>query len=114
MLSETTGKTSCHSNKSAVNGLAVCPWIDFGLILLCAVLSGLTFFSHLGNMPLFNPDEGLYAEPAREMLDTGEYITTLLNYAVRFTKPPLIIWAMALSYKILGVNEFAARFFCAS
>src|SRR3990167_3783961 len=48
----------------------------------CAV-----FFAQLGAFPLFNPDESLYAEPAREMLDTGEYITTLLNYDVRFTKP---------------------------
>ncbi len=87
---------------------------NLGLILLVAVLAGVTFFSHLGNQPLFNPDEGLYAEPAREMLDTGQYITTLLNYVVRFTKPPLIIWAMALSYKIFGVNEFAARFCCAA
>lgn len=68
------------------------------------------FFGQLGQVPLFNPDEGLYAEPAREMLDTGEYITTLLNYDVRFTKPPLSIWLMALSYKVFGINEFAARF----
>jgi len=106
--------THCRLNKKGANSRVFCPWIDLGLILLCAVLAGLTFFSHLGNIPLFNPDEGLYAEPAREMLDTGQYITTLLNYTVRFTKPPLIIWAMALSYKIFGVNEFAARFFCAS
>src|SRR3990167_6136191 len=44
----------------------------------------------------------------------GAYLTTLLNYDVRFTKPPLVIWAMALCYQIFGVNEFAARFFCAS
>jgi 4-amino-4-deoxy-L-arabinose transferase-like glycosyltransferase len=68
----------------------------------------------LGSVPLFNPDEGLYAEPAREMLETGEYVTTLLNYVVRYTKPPLVIWAMALSMNVLGVNEFAARFFVAS
>jgi 4-amino-4-deoxy-L-arabinose transferase-like glycosyltransferase len=68
------------------------------------------FFAELGTYPLFNPDEALYAEPAREMLVTGEYITTLLNYVVRFTKPPLVIWAQALSYQVFGVNEFAARF----
>lgn len=68
-------------------------------------------FAQLGSHPLFNPDEGLYAEPAREMLETGEYITTYLNYVVRFTKPPLVIWAMAGCFQIFGVNEFAARFF---
>ncbi len=79
----------------------------FGLIFLLACW---VFFTELGRYPLFNPDEGLYAEPAREMLETGEYITTLLNYVVRFTKPPLVIWAMAFSYQVFGVNEFAARF----
>jgi 4-amino-4-deoxy-L-arabinose transferase-like glycosyltransferase len=83
----------------------------FAAIIVAAFLM---FFGMLGAVPLFNPDEGLYAEPGREMLETGEYVTTLNNYAVRFTKPPLVIWAMALSFKFLGVNEFAARFFVAS
>ncbi len=86
---------------------------DYYWLLLISVLAGFVFFYHLADCPLFNPDEGLYAEPAREMLDTGQYVTTLLNYVVRFTKPPLIIWAMAFSYKIFGINEFAARFPCA-
>jgi 4-amino-4-deoxy-L-arabinose transferase-like glycosyltransferase len=68
------------------------------------------YYYQLGDIPIFNPDEALYAEPAREMLETGEYITTLLNYVVRFTKPPLVIWGMAASYAVFGVNEFAARF----
>lgn len=87
---------------------------DFAIPLIISILAGIIFFAGLGSFSLFNPDEGLYAEPAREMLDTGEYITTTLNYDVRFTKPPLVIWMMALAYKIWGVNEFAARIFCAS
>ena len=80
-------------------------------LTLVLVIACLVFFGGLGQYPLLNPDEALYAEPAREMLVTGEYVTTLLNYVVRYTKPPLCIWAMALSYKLFGVNEFAARFF---
>lgn len=83
----------------------------FGFVFACA---SLLIFSNLGSFPLFNPDEALYAEPAREMLETGEYITTFLNYAVRFTKPPLVIWAMAAGYSIFGVTEFAARYFGAA
>lgn len=74
-------------------------------VLACTVL-----MTQLGNFPLFNPDEGLYAEPAREILDTNEWLTSLLNYQVRYTKPPLTIWTMAVSYMLFGVNEFAARF----
>ncbi len=85
--------------------------LPFALVFLSGCLM---FFLDLGSYPLFNPDEALYAEPAREMLETGQYVTTLLNYVVRFTKPPLVIWAMALSYKVFGVNEFAARFFGAA
>lgn len=72
------------------------------------------YFVELGSVPLFNPDEALYAEPAREMLELKEFITTYLNYVVRFTKPPLTIWAQALCMQLFGHNEFAARFFCAA
>ncbi|MBK9144909.1 MAG: glycosyltransferase family 39 protein [Candidatus Melainabacteria bacterium] len=86
------------------------------LILFAVFFSAacLLYFVKLGSHPLFNPDEALYAEPAREMLETGEYVTTYLNYQVRYTKPPLCIWAMAMAFKTFGVTEFAARFFSAA
>ncbi len=92
---------------------ACSPGVLLGLLAVTAI-AAFVYFNGLGNLPLFNPDEALYAEPAREMIVTGEYITTLLNYVVRFTKPPLCIWAMAGCYQIFGVNEFAARFFGAA
>ncbi|MBX9691746.1 MAG: glycosyltransferase family 39 protein [Cyanobacteria bacterium] len=67
------------------------------------------FFLHLGDHPLFNPDEALYSEPAREMLESGDYVTTYMNYIVRYTKPPLTIWAQAAAFQLLGTTEFAAR-----
>ncbi len=72
------------------------------------------YFNALGSFPLFNPDEALYAEPAREMLKNGDWLTTHLNYIVRYTKPPLVIWAQALLFSIFGVSEFAARSFGAA
>jgi 4-amino-4-deoxy-L-arabinose transferase-like glycosyltransferase len=83
-------------------------------LTLLVILAGVVIFTGLGSVPLFNPDEALYAEPAREMLENGDWMTTYLNYVVRFTKPPLCIWMMALSYQAFGMNEFAARFFGAS
>lgn len=44
------------------------------------------------------------------MLELKEYVTTYLNYVVRFTKPPLVIWAQALCMQLFGDNEFAGRF----
>ncbi|MCC7527422.1 MAG: glycosyltransferase family 39 protein [Candidatus Melainabacteria bacterium] len=69
------------------------------------------FFNGLGDFPLFNPDEALYAEPAREMLKNGDYLTTHLNYIVRYTKPPLVIWVQSLLFHLFGVSEIAARSF---
>jgi 4-amino-4-deoxy-L-arabinose transferase-like glycosyltransferase len=100
--------TAQHAPSKPTTPIAGWPGIAAFLVVIFASIA--IFFGQLGQVPLFNPDEGLYAEPAREMLDTGEYITTLLNYDVRFTKPPLSIWLMALSYKVFGINEFAARF----
>lgn len=89
-------------------------WRDLGILSLIFIAACWLFFTGLGDFPLFNPDECFYAEPAREMLDTGNFITTTLNYAVRYTKPPLFIWATALSYHLFGQNEFAARFVAAA
>ncbi|MBK7841541.1 MAG: hypothetical protein IPJ49_28425 [Candidatus Obscuribacter sp.] len=71
---------------------------SFVVIVAAAVI-----FARLGSFPLFNPDEALYAEPAREMLEIGDYVTTYLNYVIRFTKPPLVIWAMAFLSKFLAL-----------
>ncbi|RMG04501.1 MAG: glycosyltransferase family 39 protein, partial [Nitrospirae bacterium] len=55
------------------------------------------------------PDEPKYASAAEEMLKTGDFITPRFNCHVRFDKPPMIYWMIALSYKIFGVSDWAAR-----
>ncbi len=72
------------------------------------------YFLYLGDHPLFNPDEALYSEPAREMLESGDYVTTYMNYVVRYTKPPLTIWAQAGAMYLLGATEFASRLLSAA
>ena len=100
-----------ESEQTQKSGVERGPALKLSGLVLVLLTSCFVLFSGLGRYPLFNPDEALYAEPAREMLVTGEYVTTLLDYVVRYTKPPLCIWAMALSYKVFGINEFGARFF---
>jgi 4-amino-4-deoxy-L-arabinose transferase-like glycosyltransferase len=79
-----------------------------GLAGVCA-LAALIFFFHLGTYGLWEPDEGRYAEIAREMLATRDFIVPHLNYVPYIEKPPLLYWLTALSMSLFGVNEFAAR-----
>jgi len=61
--------------------------------------------------PLANPDEGRYSEISREMAASGDWITPRLNGIKYFEKPPLQYWASALSFKLFGANEYAARLY---
>jgi 4-amino-4-deoxy-L-arabinose transferase-like glycosyltransferase len=79
-------------------------------ISLLSLIFGIAFFQFLGRMPLYEPDEGRYAEIPREMLEHGDFVTPFLNYVKYFEKPPLHYWLNALSFTIFGQNEFAARF----
>ena len=76
------------------------------LLVLCA----LTFFFGLGNGAIADSDEAFYAEAARQMVVTGDWLTPSYNDTVRFQKPVLMYWLIATGYLLTGVNEAAARF----
>ncbi|MCW8795866.1 MAG: glycosyltransferase family 39 protein [Chlorobium sp.] len=77
--------------------------------VLLALLIFISFFVGLGSTPLFDVDEGAFSEATREMLQSGNYLTTYLNGVPRFDKPILIYWMQALSVTFFGLNEFALR-----
>lgn len=58
---------------------------------------------------LVPPDEGRYAEMAREMFASGDWITTRLNGIKYFEKPPLQTWMTAMSFALFGIGEWQAR-----
>ena len=61
-------------------------------------------------VPLADTTEARYAEIARKMVETGNWITPQHDYGVPFwAKPPLSTWLSALSIKLFGANEFATR-----
>ncbi|MCK5135033.1 MAG: glycosyltransferase family 39 protein [Bacteroidales bacterium] len=76
-------------------------------IIAFAVLFLLPF---LGSVHLFDWDEINFAESAREMIITGDYITVQIDFEPFWEKPPLFFWLQVLSMKMFGINEFAARF----
>ncbi len=67
------------------------------------------YFSHLGAIGFVGPDEPRYAWIARDMAETGDWVTPRLYGKPWFEKPPLFYWGAALSFKLLGVSETAAR-----
>jgi 4-amino-4-deoxy-L-arabinose transferase-like glycosyltransferase len=84
-------------------------WTYLGLSALVAVL----WFAMLPLRPLFNPDEGRYAEIPREMLAGGDWVIPHLNGLAYIEKPPLQYWATAAALSVFGRGEFAARFYTA-
>jgi 4-amino-4-deoxy-L-arabinose transferase-like glycosyltransferase len=81
-------------------------WLPLLLVTACALVS---FFFGLGTVPLTSPNEGLYAEAAREMVEGSSPILPRANGVVYLEKPPLLYWLAAASMRALGENAFAAR-----
>ena len=81
-------------------------WID--ILFLALILGGL-FFIFLGERPLFTPDEGRYAEIAREMVVSGDYITPRLNHIKYFEKPILFYWLESAAIHLTGLSIWSVR-----
>jgi 4-amino-4-deoxy-L-arabinose transferase-like glycosyltransferase len=82
-------------------------WVAAGLWSIA--IAGLAFLWNLGTVSLIDETEPLFAEAARQMTVTGDWITPYFNGETRFDKPPLIYWLMAIAYQVFGVNEWAVR-----
>jgi 4-amino-4-deoxy-L-arabinose transferase-like glycosyltransferase len=76
-----------------------------------ALLVALTaaFFLGLGEVPLFDVDEGAFAEASREMLAGGDWVSPQLNGEPRYDKPVLAYWLQAGAMSWFGPTAFAAR-----
>ncbi len=75
------------------------------LIAIC----GLLFFAFLGICDLWDIDEGMHAAIAQTMLLSGDWVTPVFNGEAFFDKPVLFNWLNAISFKVFGFTEFAAR-----
>jgi 4-amino-4-deoxy-L-arabinose transferase-like glycosyltransferase len=78
-------------------------------VFLLVVILGSLFFFLLGSRPLFVPDEGRYAEIAREMVTTKNYIIPHLNYLKYFEKPVLFYWLETAAISISGLDLWSLR-----
>jgi len=80
-----------------------------GWAVLIAATLYVCYFSHLGAIGFVGPDEPRYAWIARDMAETGDWVTPRLYGKPWFEKPPLLYWGAALCFKLFGVSEAAAR-----
>jgi 4-amino-4-deoxy-L-arabinose transferase-like glycosyltransferase len=81
------------------------PPVIWGLFIIFALI----WFYLLGPRSLVPTDEGRYAEMAREMVASHDWITTRLNGIKYFEKPPLQTWMNALTFELFGLGEWQAR-----
>jgi 4-amino-4-deoxy-L-arabinose transferase-like glycosyltransferase len=79
--------------------------ISAGVLGLALVL----LFYRLGHGSFHDWDEAIYAQVARETLFSDTWTTLTWNGAPFLHKPPLYFWLTALTYKMIGVSELAAR-----
>lgn len=81
--------------------------VGWGLLAVATLY--VCYFSHLGAIGFVGPDEPRYAWIARAMAETGDWVTPRLYGQPWFEKPPLYYWEAAVSFKVFGVSEAAAR-----
>ncbi|MBN1684680.1 MAG: glycosyltransferase family 39 protein [Gammaproteobacteria bacterium] len=96
-------------NSSKKIGTENFSWI-FDLTFLFIFIGGY-FFLFLGAHHLLLPDEGRYAEIAREMIAHKNYLTPYLNGIVFLDKPILFYWLESFAFYIFGISEWSARLF---
>lgn len=89
--------------------IADSPGVSRILFLLVLLSMGFLYFWGLGSVGFQDPDEGMYAEIAREMLASGDWVIPRFNGVPYIEKPPLMYWLTAGTYAVLGPSEFSAR-----
>jgi 4-amino-4-deoxy-L-arabinose transferase-like glycosyltransferase len=82
-------------------------------VLVLLTVSLLVLFTNLGAPRLWDRDEPRNAGCALEMMQRGDWVVPFFNAELRGHKPVLLYWLMMSAYGVLGVTEFAARFWSA-
>jgi len=92
------------TSKKAMKSPGVLPpaWLVLLLVLMA--------FAFQGTRGIWEPDEGRYSSTGINMLESGDWLVpTIDGEHVHLTKPPIVYWALASSFGVFGLNEWAAR-----
>lgn len=77
-------------------------------LLLVLLLPAALLYPTRGYL-LLEPDEGRYAQIAKEMHASGSWVVPTLQGEPYLDKPPLMYWFVSASYSAFGVTAAAAR-----
>jgi 4-amino-4-deoxy-L-arabinose transferase-like glycosyltransferase len=95
-----------ESDLSLKNRLSV---LNIVFIILIVAIATFMILFRLGSNSFYAWDEAIYAQIAREMVSSGDWLTPHWNFTPFFEKPPLMMWITASFYSIFKINEFWAR-----
>ncbi|MEI8350598.1 MAG: glycosyltransferase family 39 protein [Candidatus Omnitrophota bacterium] len=80
-------------------------------IIVLLLVASFVLLWNLGTGSLTSWDEAVYAQVAREILISNNWVDLTYMGGAWSDKPPLCMWMTAIFYKLFGVSEFSARFF---
>lgn len=79
-------------------------------ILILVLLWGAIYVAGMFTPPLLDDADSVHAEAAREMLQTGDWVTLHIDNGIRYLeKAPLMYWGVANSYRLFGVTDWSTR-----
>ncbi len=98
-----------QTDNATTDTLAKSPVARLASVLLILAILYICYFHNLGAIGLVGPDEPRYAWIARSMAESDDWVTPRLYGQPWFEKPVLYYWGAALSFKLFGISEVAAR-----
>jgi 4-amino-4-deoxy-L-arabinose transferase-like glycosyltransferase len=94
---------------SAGSSLLERPFFGTGDLIVVAIAAVIFLGCILSPPSLMDDVDAVQAQIARNMMESGDWVTAKLDGVVYLEKPPLKYWMIAASYMVFGVHDWAAR-----
>ena len=76
---------------------------------MCLFAAAIYLVACISPPALMDDVDAVQAQIARNMLDSGDWVTARLDGVAYLEKSPLVYWMMAISFAMFGVHDWAAR-----
>src|SRR5271169_1741256 len=84
-------------------------WLAYSSLIVVAVAAIIYLGAIISPPSLMDDVDSVQAQIARGMLTSGDWVTARLDGLKYLEKPPLVYWAIAGSFRVFGVHDWAAR-----